>query len=191
MNYTVFSEKIQGENKMRYGRIQKAVTGSLFAALIFVATLVVQIPIPATHGYINLGDSFVILAGVLLGPVYGALAAGIGSALTDVISGYAAYAPATFVIKALMALAVSLITKKRKTAPVVAPAALLSELIMVGGDYVFEAFILKFGSAALTGIPMNLIQGGAGIIISVLLISAINRSEKLKSMFYGKGSDDI
>ena len=165
--------------------------GSLFAALICVATLVVQIPIPATHGYINLGDCFVILSGILLGPVYGALASGIGSALTDVISGYAVYAPATFIIKALMALIVSLITKKRKTVLTAVPAAFTAEMIMAGGYYVFEAFILKYGSAALSGVPMNLIQGLAGIVISILMISAINRSEKLKQMFYGKGSDEL
>lgn len=176
---------------MKYKRIQKTVISSLFAALILVATLVVQIPIPATHGYINLGDCFVILSGILLGPVSGPLAAGIGSALTDVITGYAVYAPATFIIKALMALAVALITIKRKNVLFTIPAALTAEIIMTCGYYVFEALILKYGPAALSGVPMNLIQGGAGIVISVLMVSAINRSEKLKQMFYGKGSDEI
>ncbi|MBR6701575.1 MAG: ECF transporter S component [Clostridia bacterium] len=176
---------------MKYRKIQKTVTGSLFAALILVATLVVQIPVPATHGYINLGDCFVILAGILLGPLFGPLAAGTGSALTDVITGYAVYAPATFIIKALMALAAALITGKRKTVMLTVPAALAAEIIMTGGYYVFEAFILKYGPAALTGVPMNLIQGGAGIVFSILMVSAINRSERLKQMFYGKGSDEI
>ena len=176
---------------MKYKRIQKAVMSSLFAALICVATLVVQIPIPATHGYINLGDCFVILSGFLLGPLYGALASGIGSALTDVISGYAIYAPATFIIKAMMAVMVSVITRKRKTVLRAAPAAFTAEIIMIGGYYIFEALILKYGSAALAGVPMNLIQGGAGIVISILMISAINRNEKLRRMFYGKGSEEI
>lgn len=46
----------------------------------------------------------VLLCGWLLGPIYGTIAAGLGPALADIFSGYVVYAPATFVIKALMAL---------------------------------------------------------------------------------------
>lgn len=176
---------------MKYRRIQQAVLGSLFAALICVATLVVQIPVPATHGYINLGDCFVVLSGILLGPVYGPLASGIGSALTDVITGYAVYAPATFIIKALMAFACALITKKHKTAIFTAIASFAAEIFMTAGYCAYEAFILKFGAAAAAEVPMNLIQGAASIIISILIISVINKSEKLRNMFYGKGSDEL
>lgn len=49
---------------------------ALFAAIICVATIVVQIPTPATNGFFNLGDCFVIIAGQLLGVGFGALAAG-------------------------------------------------------------------------------------------------------------------
>ena len=76
---------------------------SLFAALICVATLIIRITTMG-NGYIHLGDAFVVLSGILLGPVSGALAAGIGSAFADVFAGYIQYAVATFIIKALMAM---------------------------------------------------------------------------------------
>ena len=76
----------------------------MFAALACVATMVIKIPSPL-GGYINLGDCIVLLAGWMLSPIYGLLAAGLGSALADILSGYVAYAPMTFVIKALMAVA--------------------------------------------------------------------------------------
>ena len=85
-------------------RTQKIVVAALLAALVCVATMIVKIPSP--RGYINLGDSIVLLAGWMLSPLYGFLAAAIGSALADLLSGYGLYAPATFIIKGIMALAV-------------------------------------------------------------------------------------
>ena len=75
----------------------------MLAALTCIATMVIKIPSPL-NGYLNLGDCVVLLAGWMLSPVYGFLAAGVGSALADLFSGYVVYAPATFVIKGLMAL---------------------------------------------------------------------------------------
>ena len=76
---------------------QKLVLAALLAALTCVATMIITIPSPL-KGYLNLGDSVVLLAGWMLSPVYGFLAAGLGSALADMFSGYVIYAPATFVI---------------------------------------------------------------------------------------------
>ena len=50
---------------------KKLVYTALFTALCCVGTMVIQIPTPATHGYIHLGDAFVILSGVILGKKYG------------------------------------------------------------------------------------------------------------------------
>ena len=79
------------------------VMAGLFAALGCVATMVLQVPSP-TGCYMNLGDTVVILGAYLLGPVYGAIAGGVGPALADLLSGYGVYVPATLVIKALMGL---------------------------------------------------------------------------------------
>lgn len=82
--------------------IKKLVTAALLAAMTCVATMIIKIPTP-TFGYIHLGDGFVLLCGVVLGPLPGALAAGIGSMFSDIFSGYVTWAPATFIIKALTA----------------------------------------------------------------------------------------
>ena len=76
---------------------------ALLAALTTAATMVIRIPTP-TLGYIHLGDSMVLICGILLGPGLGAAAAGIGSMLADLFSGFTAWAPGTFAIKALTAL---------------------------------------------------------------------------------------
>lgn len=54
----------------------------------------------------------VFLSVLVLGWRYGAMAAGVGSALADIISGYAQWAPATLVIKTLMAVLMGLAIEK-------------------------------------------------------------------------------
>ena len=63
------------------------ILAALMAALTCIGTMIIKVPTP-TNGYIHPGDGFVLLSGLLLGPIYGSLAAGIGSALSDLITGY-------------------------------------------------------------------------------------------------------
>lgn len=72
--------------------IRKLVLAALLAALTAVATMIIRIPTP-TQGYIHLGDGMVLICGILLGPGLGALAAGIGSMMADLIGGYMAWVP--------------------------------------------------------------------------------------------------
>lgn len=171
---------------MKNKKLQKYVITSLFAAVTCIATLVVHIPIPATKGYINIGDCFVIMGGIMLGPLFGMFSAGVGSALADIISGCIYYAPATFIIKALMAVVSYFIynsLKKKKNAAFII-SGLVSEIIMVLGYLLVEAFIFKYGKAAIAEVPINLIQGAAGIIMSFLLMTAIEKNETLKKILY-------
>jgi len=80
------------------GRARLLAFSTVFAGLVFAATLV-SVSFPATGGYFNLGESMVYTAAVLGGPLVGAVAGGLGSALADVYLGYAQYAPGTLVIK--------------------------------------------------------------------------------------------
>ena len=70
---------------MKHQKLYRLVLAALFAALIFVATNIIRVPIPATDGYINLGDCVVLLGAFLLGPVYGAAAGGVGSMMRGVL----------------------------------------------------------------------------------------------------------
>ena len=83
--------------------VKKLTFTGLMAALICVLTMFPHIPIPAGSGYIHLGDGMILLAAMVVGPL-AIPAAAIGSALADLFSGYALYAPATAVIKGLVAL---------------------------------------------------------------------------------------
>lgn len=92
-------------------QLQKIVLTGLMMALVTLSTSVIKIP--TTNGYIHLGDGFVFLSAIILGPFYGAFAAGVGSMMADILGGYAQWALPTLVIKALMALLVGLIARHR------------------------------------------------------------------------------
>lgn len=155
------------------------VLAALFAALTCVATMVVKIPSPL-KGYINLGDCMVLLAGWLLPPGFSFLAAGLGSALADVFSGYFVYAPVTFAVKGLMAICAFFICKKlsAKTGELISAivSGIAAEVIMVAGYYIFEGFMYGFG-ASLVNIPPNAVQGVAGIVIGVLLLKVFRKTK--------------
>jgi len=151
-------------------RTKKMVFSALFAALVCVATMVIKIPSPLS-GYINLGDSVVLLCGWMLGPWYGFLSAAIGSALADLFYGYMVYIPATFLIKGGVALIAC--TLSQKTNRLV--SAVAAEVVMVGAYYVFEGFLYGFG-ASLVNILPNVIQGAAGITVGLLLAKVFKKS---------------
>ena len=163
--------------------IRKTITAALLTALTFVGTMIIQIP-TGTNGYIHVGDCFVILCGYILGPVWGFMAAGVGSALTDIATSYFFWAPGTFIIKGAMATiayflvkASSKIYKKGTLIPFIF-ASTVAELFMVAGYFVYAATILGEGLPAALSIPANLVQGIAGAVLSTLLaeIFANNKS---------------
>lgn len=151
-----------------------------FAALCLVSTMLISIPLPA-NGYFNAGDVFVLLAGWCLGPIYGTIAAAIGSALADVLLGFAIYAPATFLIKGLDAFAawaVWFLLKKliRKNSLDFLPriaGALVGETIMVFSYFFFEGVVLGLGLGAAPNILGNTLQGVCCGVLAVALVSLL------------------
>ncbi len=152
------------------------VTAAMLAALTLALTAALKIPSPL-GGYINLGDAAVLLCAWMLSPLYGALSAGIGSALADILSGYAMYAPATFVIKAAMAVIAHFIFKALKERPLTGKllGGIAAEITMIGGYFVFEGFLYGFG-ASLVNIPPNAVQAVAGIAVALLLSGIVKKA---------------
>jgi uncharacterized membrane protein len=85
---------------------------AVMTALVTLATMIIQIPIPATKGLFNLGDSMVYISALLFGPYVGGFAGGVGSMLSDVFTGYAIYAPATLIIKGTEGFVVGLLSQR-------------------------------------------------------------------------------
>ena len=154
-----------------------------FATLAFVGTMVIKVPILATGGYFNLGDTFVMTAALLYGPAVGALVGLIGPAAADAV-GFPQFILATAVVKCCEGGLVGLLGAPRESGrsrPVV--ALFVGILVLVAGYFIFEAFIypvlgktIPFFAvtdlkAALAEIIPNLLQG----IISAAIAFGICR----------------
>lgn len=173
---------------MRQSTSFRIILTSMFAAMVCVSTICIQIASPM-GGYINLGDALVLMSAFLLGPVYGTAAAGIGSALADLLTGYAYYAPGTLIIKAGIALIASVLLKMldRKLTHLpralrMALAGIPGEIVMILG-YLFYAWIfLGHGPSAVASVPGNAVQGIAGIAIACLLTPVVEKPKEIQEM---------
>lgn len=171
-NESVKSETANSASTTRTGgrqRILYLALGGVFSAFIFLAT---QLKIPTAIGYANLGDGLILAASYFLGP-FAFFPAAIGSALADLIAGYPVYIPATFVIKGLMGLTAGYLLRKDGISFVRRLlAAVLSEILMVGGYFLFET--LLYGIVAASGsLIANAVQGAVGIALGLALTQAL------------------
>ena len=174
------------------GRTKRLVMTALFAALGCAATMVVKVPSP-TGGYMNLGDTAVLLGAYCLGPVYGAAAGGVGPAMADLLGGYPVYVPATLIIKAIMGTTAGLLYKvlRRRGIPGVIACGVAGEVPMVLGYWLFDAALVCAGGTAFTaalsgasaGIPSNLVQAAFGAAASTLLLAALRRNGYIQREF--------
>ena len=169
---------------MKKANTKKLVLTALFTALIFVATTFIRIPLPL--GYVNLGDAFVFLSVFVLGPIYGTVAAGIGSTLADLL-GYIAYAPGTLIIKTAMALVAAFLNKillqatnKALLAEIVAGIA--GAIIMAFGYFLYEILFFSSVSVAVVNIPWNLIQGAVGILVATIVMRILSATKVLQTL---------
>ncbi|MDD3339462.1 MAG: ECF transporter S component [Lachnospiraceae bacterium] len=170
--------------------IKKLVLTALFAALACVATMAIRIPTPGTGGYIHPGDAIVILSGVFLGPVYGFLAAGIGSAMSDLIGGYFIYVPITFVVKGLIGLGSGLIFKHMNTSVkkrylAVGLGGVLDAFLVVFGYGACETIMYGFAGALASALP-NLVQGIGGLVLAMILYPAVTAVPEMRRMSLAK-----
>ena len=131
------------------GKTRLLVTAALFAALGCVSTTVIKVPSP-TGGYMNLGDTAVLLGAYFLGPAYGALAGGTGPALADLLGGYPMYVPGTLVIKAVTAVTAGLLYRllRRRGTPGVIACGAAGEAVMVLGYWLYDALLVSSGGTA-------------------------------------------
>ncbi len=168
---------------MSHDQIHKLVRASLFAALCTVMTMVIQVPSPM-QGYVNLGDCAVLLSAWVLGPWYGGAAAGIGSMLADLLSGYAHYAPGTFAVKLAMAVAAAwffqwLRHKSIRPLPAQLASGLVGEFIMVLGYFGYACLWLGKGWAAAASVPGNIVQGIFGLAAAAAVYHLLSRGRAL------------
>jgi len=147
---------------------------AVLAAAVCAATLIIRIPVPATSGYINLGDSMVFISALLMGARIGGIAGGVGSALADILGGYGSWAPFTLIIKGTEGFVAGHLSKKNSVIWSIIAVA-VGGLIMVTGYFIVEV-VLYGPPAAVAELPGNFFQAGSGLLIAVPVVKAIKRA---------------
>ena len=157
---------------MKNNKIKYMCIAGVLTALVFVVTA--NLHIPMYNGYIHFGDGIIYLAACLL-PLPYAVAVGAGGALlSDCLTGFAIWAPASVIIKALTTL---LFSSKKDTiinirnSLVLLPAAILC----AGGYYLYEALLYGNFVAPLASISSNIIQSIASSIVFVIAGIAMDK----------------
>ena len=159
---------------------------ALLIALVAVATLVLRIPMPATEGYINVGDAIIVAGALLFGGFAAGLAGGLGSALADGLGGYAHWAPFTLMIKGVEGLVIGALCQwvkpdlgRLRGRLIAGGLAGVGLLWMVVGYFLVELLLYSLGPA-LASLPGNLLQAVASLVLGLPLALTLRRLD-LKS----------
>lgn len=153
---------------------------ALFIALtyVFTAFINVRLPIAANGGLIHLGNVPLFLCAIIFGKRSGAIAGGVGMGLFDLLSGWTAWAPFTFIVVALMGYAVGAITDKHHGVGFNALAIAVAAIIKVVGYYIAEGIIYGNWIAPATSIPGNLVQVGVAAAIVLIIAEPLRKVGK-------------
>lgn len=164
------------EKTAKNNKVKRVCITGLMAALVCVATAFIKMPTGINSGYLHFGDSMIYLAGCLLGP-WASLAAAIGGALADVISGAPQWAPATAVIKALNAVPFILVCRNTNHKIITKWTVLMtivSGLITIGGYLLAEGAMYSFPTA-ITSVPFSCIQAVGSAIVFVVVGAILDK----------------
>jgi uncharacterized membrane protein len=144
----------------------------VLTALTTVATIIIAIPFPTSTGFLNFGDALVMLSGLLLGPIGGFFAGGVGSAMGDVALGYVHFAPITLVVKGFEGMIVGYASRRvgmvSRLTRIDIAGLITASLVMMFGYFVAEIFLVGLWAAFLELITLNWIQVTAGSIITAI-----------------------
>mgnify|MGYP004652524855 CR=1 FL=1 len=156
------------------------VFSALMAAIIAVCTRFTAFGIPATEGYVHIGDTFVLLSATILPLPYAVMASAVGGALADLMYGSAMYMIPTAIIKALMALTVGKSSGTKILTKKTILRAILSVPVLVLGYYIAEVIIFGSFATPLMSMLWNTLQGVFSVIAFTAVSAALDAA-KFKS----------
>ncbi len=169
------------ENSNSKNNVKSICFVGVMAALVFVFTFTFKVP--SVTGYIHLGDCIIFLAIAILGTKKAAFAGSIGAALADLIGGYAIWIAPTFIIKFIMALICGYIAEK------VIKNEILGFVVgtVAGGvfqicGYTIARVFLYDKATALASLPGLSVQTVSGIVISIVLITILTKTNAIKKL---------
>lgn len=159
-------------------KVKKIAVTGVFAAMIFALTFFVKVPVAS--GYVHFGDALIYLCAGFIGGPWALLAGAVGGLLADLIGGYVMYAPATAIIKALIAVPFVLAYKDKEKllSPITALMTIPSGMITVGGYFIADLIIDK--AYAVVDIPGNVIQVAGSAVVFIVIALALDAAKVKK-----------
>ena len=174
--------KSQKKSRPAY-TVRDLVIDALCIALVLAFTMFVnlRLPIAANGGLIHLGNVPLFVAAMLFGRKTGAIAGAFGMGLFDLMSGWTAWAPFTFIIVGCMGYVVGLLAEKKPFKHMMVTnviSIILALIIKVVGYYFAEVILYGNWIAPLGSIPGNVVQVGFAGIIVLLFIQQLRKIVK-------------
>ena len=165
---------------MEHKRILQLTQCALIAALAYVGFqfLRIDIPVGTERTAIHLGNTFVVVGALLLGG-WGGFAGALGLTMADLTSGYVTSAPKTFLLKLVIGLIATLVSRKIfhivKEPGVKAQAkiALFSAIAALGLNVVLDPLFGYFYKTYIFGIPQDLSAALAKIDSAATLVNTV------------------
>ena len=158
-----------------------AISG-LLIAMVFIATMFINIrlPISINGGLIHFGNVILFTVSIVFGKKKGAIAGAFGMGLFDILSGWALWAPFTFVIRGVMGFLIGSISnyngKNGSSFFFNLLAIVVSGIWMIAGYYVTEGILYGNWVAPVTSIPGNIAQ----LVLGLLALIIVPTLKKLK-----------
>ncbi len=152
---------------------------AVMAALVCMATMLIQVPIPATEGFFNVGDALIMVAALTGGPLVGAVAGGLGASLADLLGGWYVWVIPTLLIKGIEGfLAGWILRRSRQGVPHLVLAWAVGGSEMVLGYFLVQVYLYGV-AAALVELPFNLVQMAVSGVVGIPISHALKRMLRL------------
>lgn len=166
-------------------KVKDMVITSLLIGLVFIFTrfINIRLPISINGGLIHLGNVMLFVSAIVFGKKKGAMAGAFGMALFDIMSGWMAWAPFTFVIRGAMGYIIGFIAEKREGKNIMYNifGIILGGIIMIAGYYITEGILYGNWISPMTSIPGNITQIVVGALLGLPTVIALKKAniEKL------------
>lgn len=167
---------------MTRNKTSELALNGLLIAIVFIATYFIQFQLPfsANGGLVHMGNVALFTIAIVFGPKKGAIAGAFGMGLFDILSGWMAWAPFTFVVRGVMGFIIGYIAQNGKNSPqkhvlysIIAIA--VSSVWMIAGYYATEGILYGNWISPVNSIPGNITQISIGLLASVPLSLSLRK----------------
>ena len=156
----------------------KVAVVAVLTAVVVVFTMIVRIP--TAKGYLNLCDVAICFIAFTFGPWTAFIAGGLGTALADLITGYAQWAPISFVVHGAEGFLVALIVRQKGDKAIPVFKKLLAGIVCITtvtlGYFVLAGIFISGFSVAAAEVPGNIAQSGVGVVLGLAVSYAVQRA---------------